>query len=192
MRYFIDTEFHEEPGILDLISLGIVAEDGREGYWVVDDFKEERCNDWVKQHVLPNLHDPRLNHGVTPRHPRRLIAIEVCRFVGTGTPEFWGYMSDYDWVAFCQVFGSMINLPRGWPMFCLDIRQDMHRRHITRDQLPPEPPNAHNALVDARWTRDAFEWTKATAPAMWVKTAVPEAPLMNRPRNADDMGMPPL
>ncbi len=156
MRYFIDTEFHEEPGILDLISLGIVAEDGREGYWVVDGFDYTRCNPWVTQNVLPNLHDPRLNHGVTPKHPRRLIPMEVVRFIGADKPEFWGYYADYDWVAFCQIFGSMIDLPKSWPMFCLDIRQEMHRLGIGRAELPPEPSNAHNALVDARWTRDAF------------------------------------
>ena len=30
MKYFIDTEFREEPGTIDLISIGIVSKDNRE------------------------------------------------------------------------------------------------------------------------------------------------------------------
>lgn len=32
MKYFFDTEFHEDGRTIDLISIGIVAEDGREYY----------------------------------------------------------------------------------------------------------------------------------------------------------------
>lgn len=32
MKYFLDTEFHEDGKTIDLISIGIVAEDGREYY----------------------------------------------------------------------------------------------------------------------------------------------------------------
>jgi len=32
MKYFIDTEFYEDGKTIDLISLGVVAEDGRELY----------------------------------------------------------------------------------------------------------------------------------------------------------------
>src|SRR5690349_17532726 len=32
MRYFLDTEFIERPGTIDLISIGIVSEDRREFY----------------------------------------------------------------------------------------------------------------------------------------------------------------
>lgn len=38
-------------------------------------------------------------------------------------PEFYGYYSDYDWVVFCQLFGKMINLPNGFPMYCIDLKQ---------------------------------------------------------------------
>lgn len=38
MKYFIDTEFIEKPGSIELISIGIVAEDDREYYAVSKDF----------------------------------------------------------------------------------------------------------------------------------------------------------
>lgn len=38
-------------------------------------------------------------------------------------PKFYGYYSDYDWVVFCWLFGKMINLPKGFPMYCIDLKQ---------------------------------------------------------------------
>lgn len=38
-------------------------------------------------------------------------------------PEFWGYYCDYDWVLFCSLFGTMMDLPKGFPMYCRDVKQ---------------------------------------------------------------------
>lgn len=38
-------------------------------------------------------------------------------------PVFIGYYCDYDWVLFCSLFGKMIELPEGFPMFCIDLKQ---------------------------------------------------------------------
>ena len=38
MRYFYDTEFIDNGRIIDLISIGVVAEDGREFYAVSTEF----------------------------------------------------------------------------------------------------------------------------------------------------------
>ena len=40
-----------------------------------------------------------------------------------GKPQFYGYYSDYDWVVFCWLFGKMIDLPKGFPMYCIDLKQ---------------------------------------------------------------------
>jgi hypothetical protein len=37
--------------------------------------------------------------------------------------EFYAYYADYDWVVFCTLFGKMINLPTGFPMYCKDLKQ---------------------------------------------------------------------
>lgn len=51
-RFFYDTEFIEEPGYLDLISIGIVDEDGnREFYAGNADCNFDRANDWVRKNV---------------------------------------------------------------------------------------------------------------------------------------------
>ena len=69
-------------------------------------------------------------------------------------PELWGYYADYDWVALCQLYGTMMDLPEGWPKFCLDLKQ--LSVDVGSPQHPPDPEGEHNALVDARWNRDLY------------------------------------
>lgn len=38
-------------------------------------------------------------------------------------PIFYGYFADYDWVVFCWIFGNMMSLPKGFPMYCRDLKQ---------------------------------------------------------------------
>lgn len=42
---------------------------------------------------------------------------------GYHQPKFWGFYGDYDWVVFCSLFGKMINLPSGFPMYLRDLKQ---------------------------------------------------------------------
>ncbi len=154
MRYYLDTEFNERPGHLTLISIGLACEDGREFYAVSSEFADADCNDWVCANVLPRLKGER-------RQTIAEIRAGLLAFIGDDRPEVWGYFADYDWVLFCWIFGAMVDLPRGFPMFCLDIRQTMHERGVTKSMLPPKPPGAHNALVDARWHRQIHEALRA-------------------------------
>lgn len=55
MRYFYDTEFIEDGTVIDLVSIGVVAEDGREFYAVSTEFDERQAGDWVRRNVLPLL-----------------------------------------------------------------------------------------------------------------------------------------
>ncbi|MEO0869841.1 MAG: hypothetical protein AAFY17_15665, partial [Cyanobacteria bacterium J06642_11] len=55
MRYYLDTEFIEDGHTIDLISIGLVAEDGREYYALNVDCDWSKANNWVKQHVLGSL-----------------------------------------------------------------------------------------------------------------------------------------
>lgn len=49
--------------------------------------------------------------------------------------EFYGYYSDYDWVCFCWLFGRMVDLPKGFPMYCIDLKQELDSKVIN---LPKE------------------------------------------------------
>lgn len=92
-RYFLDTEFHEEPGSIELISIGIVSEDGREFYAESSEYDEGRAFPWLRDNVLPHLSPD------DERIPLAEIARRVLRFADPeryGEPEFWGYYADYD------------------------------------------------------------------------------------------------
>ena len=151
MRFFFDTEFMEEPGFLQMLSIGIVAENGAEYYAVNGEANLTRANPWVKENVLPHL-----DGCVENTRSQREIGEDIRAFCSGGIPQFWGYFADYDWVLFCWLQGRMVDLPPGWPMYCLDVRQLMDHYSIKRDQLPREIAR-HHALEDAKWTRDA--WT---------------------------------
>jgi len=55
MRYWIDTEFLEDGRTIDMLSLGIVAEDGRMQYWQSVECDRTAANEWVRVNVLPHL-----------------------------------------------------------------------------------------------------------------------------------------
>ena len=54
-KYFYDTEFIEDGKTIDLISIGIVCEDGREYYAQSVEFDESKASEWVKENVLNGL-----------------------------------------------------------------------------------------------------------------------------------------
>jgi len=258
MKYYIDTEFlegrqrekfpinlfrKETPNTIDLISIGIVAEDGREYYEISKDFNlkeawnryqlEYRLVDcgmdkrnvevyWVRENILRpiynDLHNKEWNHyqkakrlGIyikipehkfTFRNLRRLInkygktnkqiKYEILQFtldpsnefynwhLGTSDeyfevisndeqikPEFYAYYADYDWVAFCWLFGKMIELPKSFPMYCRDLKQMLdEEEHLVPGyalnlKSHPEYPkqeNQHDALSDAKWNKKLHEF----------------------------------
>jgi hypothetical protein len=261
MKYYFDTEFLEGAqsnrfmGIkigetkptIDLISIGIVAEDGREYYAASKDFnlKEawnrhdldyghglQRLNPpkkvyWIRENVLKpmfeelwhkNSHMENLHHvpyQFTYQNFNRLvkiygksnqqIAMEIKDFCGhwdgdsvvfrgsrpkyTTKPEFYAYYADYDWVAFAWLFGRMIDLPEGFPMYCRDLKQELDQKVLEiypRDTMyhkedvvdsfdtklswikaRPEYPknnNEHNALSDAKWNMKLHHFINSLNP----------------------------
>lgn len=273
MKYFLDTEFLEGPqqkrflGIpfgktkptIDLISIGIVSEDGREYYAISKDFSlkeawnrydlakqtpfekyhqfpgrkvywirenvlkpiyhelHKRYNSWEKcaplSGLIPEVHDFSYEameilinaYGLTNRQ----IANDVCEFIygesddlsglsslqlsrmyeisdNSKLPKFYTYYGAYDWVVFCWLFGKMIDLPKGFPMYSNDLKQmldekseayvtdrlthpipssEWHKDYcineIKADANYPKQENEHNALDDARWNKKLFEFLQS-------------------------------
>lgn len=151
MRYFLDTEFIESPGSIDLISIGIVAEDGLEYYaesWAIN---WKRANEWVLENVKPHLLG-----GDCVRDQAEMRKDILAFAAPESKPEFWAYYGAYDWVVFCWLFGAMIDLPKGYPMYVRDIKQLCDS--LGNPQLPKQEGTEHNALADARWNKIAFEF----------------------------------
>ena len=55
MRFFYDCEFIEDGRTIELVSIGVVDESGREFYAVSTEFDPSRAIDWVRRNVLDKL-----------------------------------------------------------------------------------------------------------------------------------------
>jgi len=160
MRYFIDWEFHDDGETIEPISLGIVAEDGRELYIELL-FNTERVADdeWMMANVVPHLRHVKYDGtwvcDVASSHTERSACAAILDFVDD-EPEFWAYYADYDWVVTCHLFGTMMELPKTFPKICLDLQQWWIQLGKPEGVKPPDPTDAHHALADARWNRDLF------------------------------------
>lgn len=201
MRFYLDTEFIEcakqrrvlgvkvgtPVPTIDLISLALVAEDGRELYLLNADCELAYAwaDKWVRKNVLYPIFREYYNgdallhytfslsamRGIFKRNgkSRRGLELAIGEFVGyhqyqivgcsdgwrlekdsgTPAPQFYADYSHYDWVVFCQIFGRMIQLPNGFPQYCIDLQQEMARLDAP-DSIRPENNRQHNALADAR------------------------------------------
>lgn len=169
MRVFYDTEFIEDGHTIELISIGIVAEDGREYYAVNSDIyfddglcKRIRDHSWLMNNVVPHL-PGHISKGVafgdkdnfvldindTQVKPRWVIRNEVREFLlAIPDPALWAWYGAYDHVVLAQLFGRMIDLPNGVPMFTNDLKQETAR--LGDPRVPQQPDGMHNALADAR------------------------------------------
>jgi hypothetical protein len=142
-----------------------------------------KASDWVWRNVFPHLthfdmrgnrscfeqsltYDSGLGHSRMTRCGPECVwatrqeimgaVLGFCSVQEFGEPEFWGYYADYDWVAFCQLFGSMIALPKGFPMYCRDIKQwcDL----LGNPDLPKQGKDEHSALLDAQWNKKTWQF----------------------------------
>lgn len=140
MLFDIDAEFLADGDTTVLISIGAVGEDGRTFYMENSAFDWDTATDWLREHVQPHL------SGGPDLHPVWEIAEALVAFLGP-EPEIWGWYADYDWVVICQLFGSMVDLPTGWPMFCRDAKQ-LHVE-LGSPEVPAHVGREHHALDDA-------------------------------------------
>jgi hypothetical protein len=83
VRYFYDTEFIDNGRTIELISIGVAAEDGREYYAISTEFNPERAGSWVRKHVLPKLPSPSSQLW----RSRRQIRMELEDFFGVDRDE---------------------------------------------------------------------------------------------------------
>ena len=153
-RYFYDCEFIEDGRLIDLVSIGVVDEHGREFYAVSTEFDGSRALPWVRRNVLDKLPSP----GDRAWRSRERIRddlyeflIEPLRAGAADEIELWAWYAAYDHVALAQLWGAMPALPREIPRFTKDLRQlwdDLGRR-----SLPPA-----GATGTTRWPTPGTTW----------------------------------
>ena len=149
-RYFYDCEFIEDGRTVDLVSIGVVDEHGREFYAVSTEFDAARAVPWVRRNVLDKLPapaDPAWRSRERIRDDLFVFLREPARERPDDQIELWAWYAAYDHVALAQLWGPMTALPREIPRFTKDLRQlwDDRGRPVL-----PEMSGRHDALVDAR------------------------------------------
>lgn len=176
---FYDFEFAEDGRTITPISLGMVKESGEALYKQFLNFNPSICNEWVQNNVLPYLYrcteyaEQNLSLAVEI-HIHRMegcsnidcpwsfktdAAMEVQQFVdGVEPPTFYGWYSAYDHVALAQLYGAMVDLPHGWPMWTFDLKQ--WHKMIGEPVLPLQESVKHNALEDARENLKRYQFLK--------------------------------
>lgn len=145
-RYFYDCEFIEDGITIDLVSIGVVAEDGREFYAISTEFDPDRAVPWVRRHVLDKLPPP----SSPAWRSRTRIRDELWEFLrAPGLPmELWAWYAAYDHVVLAQLWGAMPALPREVPRLTREIRQ--HWEAAGCPPIPDPGQDRHDALADAR------------------------------------------
>ncbi|MDQ3405737.1 MAG: polyadenylate-specific 3'-exoribonuclease AS [Actinomycetota bacterium] len=165
MRFFYDTEFIEDGTTIDLVSIGVVDEQGREFYAVSTEFDPAKAGPWVRGNVLDKLPPPASQLWCDKATIRRRLLEFLLPDRSKDRIELWAWYGAYDHVAIGQLWGSMPALPRQIPRFTRELRQRWE--DVGKPVLPNPPDDAHDALADARhnlarWQVIDAEWHRIT------------------------------
>lgn len=164
MLVFLDTEFTDfmRP---DLISIGLVAEDGREFYAERNDYRREDCNDFVVSDVLPLLY--RVPNTRCSEAHLTFRLREWFEVLGEPVTLVFDYSVDWELLVNALLGGGMhdqlpINIREKW-LLPREIVSDSVFRHAQMASYSKEWP-LHHALADARALCSAYMVWHAASP----------------------------
>ena len=142
-------------GIIDLVSIGVVDEYGREFYAVSTEFDDRAAVPWVRRNVLDKLPSPgRPGVAIARRGSATScyeFLVEPMRDRPDEQMELWAWYAAYDHVVLAQLWGAMPALPREIPRFTKDLRQLWDDRG-----RPPLPDAAERGTT--RWSTPGTTW----------------------------------
>lgn len=172
-RIFLDTEFTGLDQGAQLISIGLVSENGHCFYAELTDFDASRASAWVRENVLVLLSGSQLQQAATAKPGPEMLLLgnreEVAQALrswltqfstGPGSLHLWADVPAWDWVLFCGLFGGAFGLPESVHYIVRDLATWLEARGLDpdtpREQLGSvhqTQPNLrlakHHALYDA-------------------------------------------
>lgn len=171
MKVFFDTEFTGLHQNTTLLSIGLVAEDGRSFYAEFMDYDYGQVDDWLRNNVIANLH---LENGefrgvgrdyVTLRSTSLVIRGALCMWLYSldDKIEMWSDCLAYDWVLFCQLFGGAQKIPDFIYYIPFDLSTLLKLKNIDPDISREDfggsldKSQKHNALWDAKLIKACYE-----------------------------------
>lgn len=182
IRVFYDTEFIEDGRSIELISIGMVNSLGEEYYAVSNrinsgDVHYRICrHKFLMENVIPHLplsiFEPikekyledvgwfEVDITSPEVKSRQDIVDGVTDFLLKHNEplELWAYYGSYDHIALSWLWGTMMNRPKGIPMFTFDLMQYAAHKGLDDSTFPKQEGTIHNALEDARWNKKVHEY----------------------------------
>lgn len=169
-KVFFDTEFTGLHQNTTLISIGLIAEDGRTFYAELDDYDKSQVNNWILENVINNLiiHPDRKNYyRVTDNEEIHLgnsahIADKLQEWLyKLGEVEIWSDCLHYDWMLFINLWGNAFSIPSNVYYIPFDICTLMKIKgvdpDINREEYTGMTGHKHNALHDARVIKACYD-----------------------------------
>lgn len=181
-RIFFDTEFTELSEKAQLLSIGIISDDGATFYAELTDYDEALINPWVKEHVLGNFKFTSQSSGMTRTFnnhknidsysievngPSALVKSSLMMWLHQfGEVEVWSDCLAYDWMLFNKIFGdTAMDIPKDLyfyiPMdlstllFAKGEDPDVNREKFA--EFKGDESAKHNALHDAIIIKQCFD-----------------------------------
>lgn len=142
-KVFFDTEFTGLHKDTTLISIGLVAEDGRTFYAELNDYDKSQVDDWIQENVINNLIFEEPPAGEQDHHSQSRFNRDVpipqmhcTELRGTKEEvrtaleewlsqfdkiEIWSDCLAYDWMLFNDIFDHAFNIPNNVYYIPFDI-----------------------------------------------------------------------
>lgn len=179
MNIYFDTEFTGLYKDTDLISIGLISDDGKEFYAEFTDFRTDRIDDWIEENILSNT----VRYGKLSEID--VVLDETNYYEGTKEEikeQLWKWLSQfdevqlisdvchYDMVLLIDIFGTAFDLPTNVTPSCHDINQDIaifehtteceafnrSREEFLSDYNIEISGAKHNALYDAKVIKEIY------------------------------------
>ena len=185
MKIFFDTEFTGLHKNTTLISIGLVTEDGRTFYAEFTDYDKSQVDDWIQERVISKLiFNPSERNDLRPGGGAMIGAMNSGNYNGTTdfikknlsywlsqfeAVEMWSDHLAYDWVLFCNIFGTAFDIPKNVYYIPFDLSTLLkvygYDPDINREEFAEVQPKTfgiesndrkHNALWDAMVIKECY------------------------------------
>ena len=183
MNLYFDTEFTGLHAGTTLISIGIVAENGKKFYAEFSDYDENQCDNWIKENVLKHtilggndILAKRLgddSETTVVLGSKADIQYELGKWLKQfDSVQFVSDVCHYDMVLLIDIFGGAFDLPENVSSVCHDINQDIAKHYgisereafdKSREEIVSElcgefiEGDKHNSLYDAEVIKAIYE-----------------------------------
>ena len=140
MKIRFDTEFTGLRKDTTLISIGLVADNGKMFYGIFTDYNKELCDDWIKGNVINNLYldkELHLPHLTDVIGTKEFIKRELRCWLRSFETDIQ-LVSDvchYDMMLFIDIFGTAFDLPDCVSAVCHDINQDIAQHYKVSEKM---------------------------------------------------------